>query len=103
MEVDPPEGSTAVTNTGATDQAVEKAADELGEILAHLEDHPQNVPYLRRQIYLLQVLGLATEARDAILKLSSLVMLDEGKCQRLQLFVEAHHGRYVARIFRHSA
>ncbi|WWC70988.1 uncharacterized protein I206_104941 [Kwoniella pini CBS 10737] len=50
---------------------------DLSQILADLEEKPDNVPLIRKQIYLMLRLGMSTEVLDAYNKLSSLIMLDE--------------------------
>lgn len=55
------------------------AVDELGDILAQLEQDPENVPLIRRQIRLMDQLGMTAELQDSVLRLSSLVMIGEGE------------------------
>lgn len=52
---------------------------ELSNLLAGLEEQPENVFFLRRQIVLMRSLGMTAEVIDAYAKLSSLIMLQEGK------------------------
>lgn len=52
---------------------------ELSNLLAELEEQPENVFFLRRQIVLMRSLGMTAEVIDAYAKLSSLIMLQEGK------------------------
>jgi len=98
MEVD-----TTAQTAGQTVLAAEKGMDaminELGEVLAQLEDQPENVPLLRRQTHLMQQLGMASEAIDCVLRLSTLVMLSEGKCLLNKVLLI---GRHLAQLFRRS-
>ncbi|KAL0254058.1 hypothetical protein I308_101437 [Cryptococcus tetragattii IND107] len=50
---------------------------ELSNLLAELEEQPENVFFLRRQIVLMRSLGMTAEVIDAYAKLSSLIMLQE--------------------------
>ena len=60
---------------------MDAAVNELSEIITQLEEEPENVPLLRRQIRIMQRLDMP-ESLEAILRLSSLVMLNEGGHQR---------------------
>ena len=61
--------------------ATDTALDELGDVLTRLEDQPENVPLLRRQIRLMHQLGMEPEWLESTLRLSCLVMLNEGGSQ----------------------
>lgn len=52
---------------------------ELSNLLAELEEQPENIFFLRRQIVLMRSLGMTAEVLDVYAKLSSLIMLQEGK------------------------
>lgn len=58
---------------------MEAILTELSNLLAELEEQPENVFFLRRQIVLMRSLGMTAEVIDAYAKLSSLIMLQEGK------------------------
>ncbi|WVQ96378.1 hypothetical protein IAU59_003483 [Kwoniella sp. CBS 9459] len=49
----------------------------LSEVLVELEEEPDNVPLIRRQVQLMTALNMQTEALDGYSRLASLVMLDE--------------------------
>ena len=51
---------------------------DLDETLSALEQTPDNVALLRNQLRLMKELSMDTEYLDTLLRLSSLVMLDEG-------------------------
>jgi hypothetical protein len=54
-------------------------ADELQDIIVALESTPDNVGLLKRQIRLMRGLDMKLEAIDYTLRLSALVMLDDGE------------------------
>jgi hypothetical protein len=54
-------------------------ADELQDIIVALESTPDNVGLLKRQIKLMRGLDMKLEAIDYTLRLSALVMLDDGE------------------------
>ncbi|WVQ78414.1 hypothetical protein IAT38_000500 [Cryptococcus sp. DSM 104549] len=56
---------------------IDAIAAELEGVIEQLEDQPDNVAVLRRQILLTSQVGMAAEALDAYAKLSSLIMLSE--------------------------
>ncbi|WVO20839.1 uncharacterized protein IAS62_002139 [Cryptococcus decagattii] len=56
---------------------MEAILTELSNLLAELEEQPENVFFLRRQIVLMRSLGMTAEVIDAYAKLSSLIMLQE--------------------------
>jgi hypothetical protein len=55
------------------------ALESLADVLEQLEATPDNVPSIRRQIALMRELGMADEVQATVLKLASLIMLDEGE------------------------
>lgn len=64
----------------ATDHEPDNAAIEsLADVLEQLEATPDNVPSIRRQIALMRELGMTDEVQATVLKLASLIMLDEGE------------------------
>jgi hypothetical protein len=60
------------------------AVDQLSELLAQLDETPDNVPRLLLAVDLMGELGLATEQLDTLDKLSGLVMLSQSR-SRLDL------------------
>ncbi|WRT68006.1 uncharacterized protein IL334_004981 [Kwoniella shivajii] len=60
-----------------SDNETEQALSNLSEVLAQLEDRPDNILLIRRQILLMHKLGMTSEVIDAYSKMSSLIMLDE--------------------------
>ncbi|OCF40172.1 hypothetical protein I317_05996 [Kwoniella heveanensis CBS 569] len=68
MQVDP-----APVVAAETDLLV----SQLGEVLVELEEEPNNVLLIRRQIQLMTALNMQSEALDFYSRLASLVMLDE--------------------------
>ncbi|WVF68817.1 hypothetical protein IAT40_003590 [Kwoniella sp. CBS 6097] len=50
---------------------------QLSEVLVELEEEPNNVPLIRRQIQHMTALNMQSEALDGYARLASLVMLDE--------------------------
>ncbi|ORY30589.1 hypothetical protein BCR39DRAFT_529041 [Naematelia encephala] len=60
-----------------SDDATETALVELDEVLASLDQHPENVLLLKRQVLLLQTLGMSTAAIETFQRLTTLVMLNE--------------------------
>ncbi|WVN86727.1 uncharacterized protein L203_101899 [Cryptococcus depauperatus CBS 7841] len=56
---------------------VDAALIELSELITEMEEQPENVHFLRRQIALTQILGMGEETLDAYAKLSGLIMLQE--------------------------
>ena len=77
------EQSTASTSAkskkGRKDKSANSALDQLTTVLAQLEQEPNNVPVLRQQITLLQQLQMVQEAYDAVVHLSTLIMLDQSE------------------------
>ncbi len=71
--------STAESLANGEAVSMDGAVDELGDILAQLEQDPENVPLIRRQIRLMDQLGMTAELQDSVLRLSSLVMIGEGE------------------------
>nr|XP_031864419.1 uncharacterized protein CI109_000333 [Kwoniella shandongensis]KAA5531491.1 hypothetical protein CI109_000333 [Kwoniella shandongensis] len=65
-----------MTETSSTPN-VEDLLSELTRLLADLEKTPDNVQLLRRQIRLMEQLGMTAEVLDAYGRLSSLVMLSD--------------------------
>lgn len=68
-------GGGPPTGPAGTDAMV----NELGELLAQLEDQPENIPLLRHQIRLMKQLDMIAQVLDCVIRLSSLVMLSEGR------------------------
>lgn len=64
---------------GESQTNMDATLTELSNLLAELEEQPENVFFLRRQIVLMRSLGMTAEVLDAYAKLSSLIMLQEGK------------------------
>jgi hypothetical protein len=60
------------------DIIMDATVNELTELLVRIESEPDNVSLLQKQVRLMQQLGMTREAHDSLMKLSSLVMLDEG-------------------------
>nr|ODN95071.1 hypothetical protein L204_04418 [Cryptococcus depauperatus CBS 7855] len=60
-----------------TQPDVDAALIELSELITEMEEQPENVHFLRRQIALTQILGMGEETLDAYAKLSGLIMLQE--------------------------
>jgi hypothetical protein len=58
--------------------AMDDLFKDLDETLSALEQTPDNVALLRNQLRLMKELSMDTEYLDTLLRLSSLVMLDEG-------------------------
>ncbi|WWD18688.1 hypothetical protein CI109_103142 [Kwoniella shandongensis] len=78
-----------MTETSSTPN-VEDLLSELTRLLADLEKTPDNVQLLRRQIRLMEQLGMTAEVLDAYGRLSSLVMLsDESFVEILEKFDQA--------------
>lgn len=71
--------STAESLANGEAVSMDGAVDELGDILAQLDQDPENVPLIRRQIRLMDQLGMTAELQDSVLRLSSLVMIGEGE------------------------
>ena len=57
----------------------EEILNEMTNVLAGLEEQPDNVRLLRRQIHLLRRLDLVEELVTSVERLMSLVMLSEGE------------------------
>ena len=64
---------------GGSQTNMDAVLAELSNLLAELEEQPENIFFLRRQIVLMRSLGMTAEVLDAYAKLSSLIMLQEGK------------------------
>lgn len=64
---------------GESQTNMDATLTELSNLLAELEEQPENVFFLRRQIVLMRSLGMTAEVLDVYAKLSSLIMLQEGK------------------------
>ncbi|OWZ67231.1 hypothetical protein AYX14_00331 [Cryptococcus neoformans] len=62
---------------GESQTNMDATLTELSNLLAELEEQPENVFFLRRQIVLMRSLGMTAEVLDAYAKLSSLIMLQE--------------------------
>lgn len=62
-----------------SDHDPDALADELSGIITALETTPDNVGLLRREIEIMRQLDMMPEALDATLRLSSLVMIEEGE------------------------
>jgi hypothetical protein len=54
-------------------------ADELSGIITALETTPDNVGLIKREIEIMRQLEMMPEALDTILRLSTLVMIEEGE------------------------
>lgn len=64
---------------GGSQTNMDAVLAELSNLLAELEEQPENIFFLRRQIVLMRSLGMTAEVLDVYAKLSSLIMLQEGK------------------------
>ncbi|KAK4688382.1 squamous cell carcinoma antigen recognized by T-cells 3, partial [Tremellales sp. Uapishka_1] len=77
MEVDPspPQASEVLQDSDALAQ--EAAFADLDQLLPRLEDQPENVELLQKQIQLMQQLQMTEQVEECVKKLSELVMLSE--------------------------
>ncbi|EAL22747.1 hypothetical protein CNBB1950 [Cryptococcus deneoformans B-3501A] len=62
---------------GGSQTNMDAVLAELSNLLAELEEQPENIFFLRRQIVLMRSLGMTAEVLDVYAKLSSLIMLQE--------------------------
>jgi hypothetical protein len=74
----PPDSQAVLAADHVPDDA---ALEHLADVLEQLEANPDNVPLIRRQIALMRELGMTGEVQATVLKLASLIMLDEGESE----------------------